>query len=176
MLSSLASPEKSFSATLLLSNHPSAPEGVPNQFADVADSSDANDAPYYAFTLTAVDGDVEIVELTFTLSSVVGIAPRADFSDFDFGIDSDLDLDTTAEEQVENVVTATATAIRIDGFSSLRMTEGEATPFVLEMDVGDVSEADRFTIHLAPDGVRATSEADPVTVTGDSSSTTHIAR
>ena len=95
VVASLTSPKQSAAATLLLSSHEFAPEGVPNQFAQVSATTDVNDAPYYAFTLTAMGGDVEIVELAFTLTDITGISPRSDFSDYDFGIDSDLNFDVT---------------------------------------------------------------------------------
>jgi hypothetical protein len=174
VLASLTSPVESVAATLLLSNHASTPEGIPNQFAEVSATSDVNDAPYYAFTITAMGGDVEIVELAFTLTDVSGISPLSDFSDYDFGIDSDLNLDVTAEEQVANVVTATTTQITINGFSSLRMIDGQATLFVLEMDVNTVAPGDRFTIDLVPAGIQAISGSNPIAVTGDSFSATHI--
>jgi hypothetical protein len=175
-LASLVSPKESVAATLLLSNHESVLEGVPNQFGRVSATADVNDAPYYAFTLTAMGGDVEIVEFAFTLTDVTGISPLSDFSDYDFGIDSNLDLDVTAGEQVANVVTVTGTQISINGFSSLRLIDGLATPFVLEMDVTSVAPGERFTIDLMPAGIQAISGADPVAVTGDSFSLTHISR
>ena len=176
VLASLTSPKESAAATLLLSNHASASEGVPNQFIYVSTTSDVNDVPYYAFTLTAIGGDVELVGFEFTLTDVMGISPLSDFSDYDFGIDSDLNLDVTAEEQVANVVTATLTQITVNGFSSLRMIDGHATPFVLEMDVNSVSPDDRFAIDLAPAGIQAISGSEPVAVTGDSFSSNHINR
>ncbi len=176
ILASLTSPKESVAATLLLSNHASAPEGVPNHFAHISATSDVNDAPYYAFTLTAIGGDVEILELVFTLTDVLGISPLSEFSDYDFGIDSDLNLDVTADEQVANVVTATGTQITINGFSSLRMIDGQATPFVLEMDVNSVASGDRFNIDLVPTGIQAISGSNPVAVTGDSFSPTQNSR
>ena len=176
VLAPLTSSKESVAATLLLSNHASVPEGVPNQFVHVSATSDVNDAPYYAVTITTMGGDVEIVELAFTLTDVTGISPLSDFSDYDFGIDSNLNLDITAAEQVANVVTATATRITINGFSSLRMIDGQATPFVLEMDVNSVTPGDRFTIDLAPAGIQAISGSNPVAVIGESFSPTHISR
>lgn len=167
------SPIDSIAATVHLSDHAAAPGGVPDQFSDDGGTGAENDNPYYAFTLTAMGANVTLDEVVFTLTNVSGLSP-SDFSDPDFGIDSNGNLDLVSAEEVGGVTTFMATQIVRSGIPSVQLIDGQPTPFILELDVAHVALGDRFTIDLAPSGVKATIGLDAVAVTGDSASSTHV--